>query len=88
MITIKKALIYSALAVLLLFNAPSAKAQIADLPRSTPEAQGVPSKAIYSLFDSLMALPRTEIHSIMVIRHGKVIAETYPYPIYSPMTEL
>lgn len=80
MTTIKKALIYSALAVLLLFNAPSAKAQIADLPRSTPEAQGVPSKAIYSLFDSLMALPRTEIHSIMVIRHGKVIAETYPAP--------
>ena len=27
-----------------------------------------------------MALPHTDIHSVMVVRHGKVIAEMYPAP--------
>lgn len=58
----------------------TAQAQIHELPRSTPEAEGVPSQAVIQLFDSLMALPRTDIHSVMVLRHGKVIAETYPAP--------
>lgn len=55
-------------------------AQIDELPRSTPEAEGVPSQALINLFDSLMLLPKTEIHSVVVLRHGKVIAETYPVP--------
>lgn len=55
-------------------------AQINDLQRSTPEAEGVSSKAIVTLFDSLTALPQTDIHSVMVLRHGKVIAEIYPAP--------
>lgn len=55
-------------------------AQINELPRSTPEEQGVPSEAIIALFDSLNSLPKTEIHSVMVIRHGKVIGEIYPHP--------
>lgn len=54
-----------------------------NLPRSTPESEGIPSSAISALFDSLMALPKTEMHSIMVLRHGKVVAETYPAP-FSP----
>lgn len=58
----------------------SVRAQINELPRSTPEAEGVPSKAIAALFDSLTALPQTDIHSVMVLRHGKVIAEIYPAP--------
>lgn len=56
------------------------RAQINELQRSTPEAEGVPSKAIIALFDSLTALPKTDIHSVMVLRHGKVIAEIYPTP--------
>lgn len=58
-------------------------AQVNELPRSIPEAEGVPSKAVTALFDSLMALPKTDIHSVMVIRHGKVIGEIYPTP-FSP----
>lgn len=59
---------------------PALYAQTRELPRSTPEAEGVQSAAITALFDSLTALPKTEIHSVMVLRHGKVIAETYPAP--------
>lgn len=55
-------------------------AQINELQRSTPEVEGVASAAIGTLFDSLMALPQTDIHSVMVIRHGKVIGEIYPAP--------
>ncbi|MEG0455931.1 MAG: serine hydrolase, partial [Bacteroides sp.] len=45
----------------------SVRAQINELPRSTPEAEGVPSKAIAALFDSLTALPQTDIHSVMIL---------------------
>lgn len=58
----------------------TAGAQIRELERSTPEAEGVPSGALVNLMDSLMALPETDIHSVMVLRHGKVIAEIYPEP--------
>ena len=61
----------------------SANAQINELPRSTPEEQGVPSKAIVTLFDSLHALPLTDMHAVVVMRHGKVIGEMYPKP-YAP----
>ena len=54
-----------------------------NLPRTTPEAEGIPSSVITALFDSLMSLPDTEMHSIMVLRHGNVVAETYPTP-FSP----
>ena len=57
-----------------------ATAQVYDLPRSTPEEQGVPSKALITVFDSLMATPQTDIHSVVVMRHGKVIGEIYPKP--------
>ena len=76
--------VYSPLLLLLLtlflFIPVTLRAQVNELPRSTPEAEGVPSKAIMALFDSLTTLPRTDIHSVMVIRHGKVIGEIYPAP--------
>ena len=51
------------------------------LPRSTPEAEGVSSKAIITFLDSAAANTRTEFHSFMLLRHGKVIAEGWwdPY---------
>ena len=58
-------------------------AQTNDLPRSTPEEQGVPSAAVAALFDSLSALPLTDMHGVIVMRHGKVIGEMYPKP-YAP----
>lgn len=65
--------------VLSLF-ASVASAQINELPRSTPEEQGVPSKALVALFDSLHLMPQTDIHSMIVMRHGKVVGEFYPAP--------
>ena len=50
----------------------STSAQTNELPRSTPEEQGVPSKALIALFDSLHALPLTDMHAVVVMRHGKV----------------
>lgn len=67
------------LALSLLVSA-KVSAQIRELERSTPEAEGVPSGAVIALMDSLMGLPKTDIHSVMVLRHGKVIAEAYPAP--------
>ena len=70
------------LALCLLLPATT-RAQIREFERSTPEAEGVPSGALIALMDSLMALPKTDIHSVMVLRHGKVIAEMYPCLLYT-----
>ncbi len=68
------------LILLLAAAALTANAQINELPRSTPEEQGVPSKALITLFDSLYMTPGTDIHSVIVMRHGKVVGEMYPAP--------
>ena len=50
------------------------------LPRSTPEAEGVSSEGLITFLDSA-AVSRHEFHSIMIVRHGQVIAEGWwdPY---------
>jgi CubicO group peptidase (beta-lactamase class C family) len=55
-------------------------AQVGDLPRSTPAAEGITTQAVISMMDSLMALPECDIHHVMVVRHGKVVAELHPAP--------
>lgn len=52
------------------------------IPRSTPEEQGVPSKAIISFLERLKKQGQ-EHHSFMLLRHGHVIAEGswYPYAL-------
>jgi CubicO group peptidase (beta-lactamase class C family) len=52
------------------------------LPRATPEEVGIPSQAVTAF---LAALARTdlEIHSFMLVRHGKVAAEAWWKP-YEP----
>jgi CubicO group peptidase (beta-lactamase class C family) len=50
------------------------------LPRSIPEAEGVSSKAIITFLDSAANNNRTEFHSFMFLRHGKVIAEGWWSP--------
>ena len=52
------------------------------LPRSSPEAEGVSSEELLIFLDSAAA-GRHEFHSIMILRHGKVIAEGWWNP-YSP----
>ncbi|HOR00533.1 MAG TPA: serine hydrolase [Anaerolineae bacterium] len=48
--------------------------QSTPLSRSTPEAQGVPSQAILALLSALQA-GGYAMHSLMLLRHGHVIAE-------------
>ena len=55
-------------------------AQTGDLPRSTPAAEGISTQAVINMMDSLMALPECDIHHVMVVRHGKVVAELHPTP--------
>ena len=45
-----------------------------DLPRSTPEKEGVNSNGIKSYLDAVKQ-SKQDIHSLMVLRHGKVVAE-------------
>lgn len=52
------------------------------LPRSNPEAEGVSSEELLTFLDSAAA-GRHEFHSIMILRHGKVIAEGWWAP-YRP----
>lgn len=55
-------------------------AQVGDLPRSTPAEQGISTEAVIQFIDSLMAVPETQIHHAMVLRHGQVVAEVHPAP--------
>ncbi len=59
-------------------------AQTGDLQRATPESQGLSSKAVLQMVDSMMAQTDTDIHGVMVMRHGKVIAEKYNQPWSAP----
>src|SRR6266542_3621623 len=64
--------------VLVLAIAESA-ANATSLPRSAPEAQGVPSTAMLSFVNSLDQQIEG-MHSVMVVRHGHVIAEGWWFP--------
>jgi CubicO group peptidase (beta-lactamase class C family) len=60
------------------------------LPRSTPESQGVSSEALLRLITALET-NALELHSIMILRHGRVVAEGWwdpyraetPHPLFS-----
>lgn len=56
------------------------RAQSGDLPRSTPAAEGISTAAVINMMDSLLALRGSDIHHVMVVRHGKVVAEAHPTP--------
>lgn len=49
------------------------------LPRSTPEAQGIPSAAIHRFVDAAHDTIH-DIHSLMILRHGAVPAEGWWHP--------
>jgi CubicO group peptidase (beta-lactamase class C family) len=60
------------------------------LPRATPESCGIASTAIHAYLDAIQQQVR-DIHSVMLLRHGRVIAEgwckpyaaDYPHVLYS-----
>jgi CubicO group peptidase (beta-lactamase class C family) len=58
---------------------PLAQAKDTSLPRSTPEAEGVSSQAILEFVETADKEINT-LHSYMIVRHGKVIAEGWWKP--------
>lgn len=53
------------------------------LPESTPAAEGVDARGIDAFLDALEAAPDIEPHSVMIVRHGKLIASGWWAP-YTP----
>jgi CubicO group peptidase (beta-lactamase class C family) len=51
----------------------------ASLPRSSPESQGVPSAAILGFVEAADS-KLDSLHSLMILRHGKVVAEGWWTP--------
>lgn len=56
--------------------------QGSDLPRSTPEAEGMDSAGVLSLVDALDH-QIDSVHSVILLRHGKVVAEGWWSPYAS-----
>jgi CubicO group peptidase (beta-lactamase class C family) len=48
------------------------------LPRSAPEPQGVDPRAVLATLEAIAAIP--ELHSLIVVRHGQVVAEGWAHP--------
>lgn len=57
------------------------------LPRSTPEAQGVATEGIVRFLEAIEDKD-LEIHSFMMLRHGKVISEAWWYPYKRDVTHI
>ncbi|WP_375431154.1 serine hydrolase domain-containing protein [uncultured Friedmanniella sp.] len=53
------------------------------LPRSTPAEPGVASRGVAAFLDAMEAAPDIELHSVMLLRHGHVVAEGWWAP-YGP----
>lgn len=53
------------------------------LPRSTPSAEQVASRGIEAFLDAMDAAPDIQLHSLMIVRHGSVVAEGWWSP-YEP----
>ncbi|MCF7975346.1 MAG: beta-lactamase family protein [Phycisphaerae bacterium] len=61
------------------FVLPLSGQPAATLPRSTPEAQGVSSTGLLRFLEAVDQSDH-ELHSVMVLRHGQVIAEGWWHP--------
>lgn len=73
---------FVSLLLFVLFLGLQLSSQTVSLPRSTPEAEGVSSKGILAFLDTIEKT-KNEMHSLMIVRHGKVIAEGWWAP-YRP----
>src|ERR1700734_1279106 len=56
---------------------------IQSLPGSTPAAEGVDARGIEAFLDAIEATPDIEPHSVMILRHGRLIAAGWWAP-YGP----
>ncbi len=72
-------------AAFLLSNAAPAAATSAPLPRATPESVGISSAGLQALIEEADARAHG-LHAIMIVRHGKVVAEGWwaPYSADEP----
>ena len=59
-----------------------------DLPRSAPADQQVDPAAILAFVDAVVGDPDIELHSLMVVRHGHVVAEGWWSPHTPERTRL
>ena len=59
-----------------------------DLPRSAPAGQQVDPAALLAFVDAVDADPAIELHSLMVVRHGQVVAEGWWAPHTPERTRL
>lgn len=75
----KTTLHFLAFLTLLFYSVVSSAQPGKQLPRSTPEAEGVSSEAILRFIDAAEK-SETEFHSMMLLRNGKVIAEGWWTP--------
>ncbi|MEY4931636.1 MAG: hypothetical protein RI909_2360 [Bacteroidota bacterium] len=67
------------LLILVLSSCSKPETKFTVLPRSTPEAEGVSSEQILQ-FIKAVENSKNEVHSFMLLRHGKVIAEGWWNP--------
>ncbi|GAA2515527.1 hypothetical protein GCM10010423_03550 [Streptomyces levis] len=56
------------------------------LPTSGPAAQGVDAAGVHAFLDALEAAPEIEPHSVMIMRHGHLVASGWwaPYTAHRP----
>lgn len=64
----------------------STSPQTSALPASAPSAQGVDARGVLALVDALEAHPHVDPHSLVVVRHGHVVARGWwaPYTAEQP----
>jgi CubicO group peptidase (beta-lactamase class C family)/predicted glycoside hydrolase/deacetylase ChbG (UPF0249 family) len=72
-------MIHVRICLVLLFVSTQLFAQTVSLPRSTPEGEGVSSEGISRFLDAV-SKSEHEFHSIVIVRHGKVVAEGWWNP--------
>ncbi|MHB8635913.1 MAG: serine hydrolase domain-containing protein, partial [Fimbriimonadaceae bacterium] len=66
------------------FGPMSVVTSSATLPRATPESQGLSSAAVLAFLDAAAEQgPAQELHTLMILRRGKVVAEGWWHP-YAP----
>lgn len=70
------------LSLFVILSCTVTKTEPGALPRSTPEAEGVSSQSILDFIDAVEN-SKHELHSFLIVRHGKVIAEGWWDP-YKP----
>ena len=58
------------------------------LPISSPAAQGVLAEAVHEFLNALEEAPEVEPHSLMVLRHGFVVAAGWWWPYTGPRPHL